>query len=86
MKLIDLVRVILVFAALLILAEPACSQGDPLALQQSAVQRIDGIVEHYRKTGDMQTRLPDLERAAAELDASNRMLEAQQTGRRSPSV
>ncbi len=77
MKRIVLMPVILVAAALA-LAEPARTQGDPLALQQSAVQRIDGFIEYFRKTGDMQTRRPELQRAAAELDASNRMLEAQQ--------
>jgi CHAT domain-containing protein len=68
--------VILAVAGLLTLT--ACAQQDPFALQRSAIQRIDGFVEHFRRTGDMWTRRPDLERAATELDVSNRMLEARQ--------
>jgi|RhiMethySRZTD1v2_1073278.scaffolds.fasta_scaffold00369_40 CHAT domain-containing protein len=56
---------------------PASAQGDPMALQASAVRRIDASVDHIRRTGDMRSRLPDLMQAEAELAASNRMLEAQ---------
>ena len=66
MNRIVLVPVILAIAGVLALAESARAQGDPLALQQSAIQRIDGFVEHFRKTGDMETRRPDLERAAGQ--------------------
>jgi CHAT domain-containing protein len=52
------------------------AQSDPLALQKRAIQRIDGFVDQFRKTGDMRSRLPDLAQAEAELAASNRMLAA----------
>src|SRR5262245_31314582 len=51
-------------------------QGDPIELQNRAIQRIDVFVETFRKTGDMRSRLPDLAQADAELSASNRMLAA----------
>jgi CHAT domain-containing protein/tetratricopeptide (TPR) repeat protein len=61
---------------LLLFSSVAAAQGDPLALQQQAIRRIDDFVEHFRKTGDMRSRLPDLAQAEAELAASNRMLAA----------
>ena len=54
----------------------AWAQGDPLALQKSAIQRIENLISHYRKTGDYQPRHPDLATAETELAQSNRMLSA----------
>lgn len=71
---------LLILAALLhqsLLATCVSAQGDPLALQKGAIQRLDAFVDHYRKTGDFRARLPDLATADAELAASNRMLAAQ---------
>jgi CHAT domain-containing protein len=62
--------------SLLLFSSVAAAQGDPLALQQQAIRRIDDFVDHFRKTGDMRSRLPDLAQAEAELAASNRMLAA----------
>ena len=61
---------------LLLNCSPAAAQGDPVALQQQAIRRLDGFVDHFRKTGDMQSRLPELAQAEAELAASNRALAA----------
>jgi CHAT domain-containing protein/tetratricopeptide (TPR) repeat protein len=61
---------------LLILPATAVAQGDALALQQQAIRRLDGFVDHFRRTGDMRSRLPDLAQAEAELAASNRALAA----------
>ena len=49
----------------------ASAQGDARALQQQAIRRIDAFIEHFRKTGDLRSRLPDLAQAEAELAASN---------------
>ena len=54
----------------------AAAQGDPLELQRRAIQRIDAIVDHARKTGELASRKPDLTQAEAELAASNQMLAA----------
>jgi CHAT domain-containing protein len=50
----------------------ACAeaQTDPLALQQEGIRRLESYIEHFRKTGDQQSRLPDLARAEADLAAS----------------
>jgi CHAT domain-containing protein/tetratricopeptide (TPR) repeat protein len=72
------ISLVLAIVCVLPLVEPASAQGDPLALQRSAIQRIDAFVDQFRKTGDMRTRLPDLAQAEAELAASNRMLAARQ--------
>ena len=63
-------------ALLFLLCAPAFAQGDPLALQQQAIRRIDAFVEAYRKTGDMRSRLGDLALAERELAASNQALAA----------
>jgi CHAT domain-containing protein len=63
-------------AALVLLPSLAAAQGDPLVLQQQAIRRLDAFIDHFRKTGDLQSRLPDLAQAEAELAASNRMLAA----------
>ena len=47
------------------------AQNDPISLQTRAIQRIDGFVDQFRRTGDMRSRLRDLAEAATELDASN---------------
>ena len=52
------------------------AQGDPLALQQQAIRRIDAFVEAFRKTGDIRSRMGDLAQAEQELAASNQMLAA----------
>ncbi len=62
-----------VFLSLLALAPPAVAQGDALALQQQAIRRIDGFVDHFRKTGDRRSHAGDLAQAEAELVASNRI-------------
>ena len=72
------IPLVLAIVCALPLAELVSAQGDPLVLQRSAIQRIDGFVDQFRKTGDMRTRLPDLAQAEAELAASNRMLAARQ--------
>jgi tetratricopeptide (TPR) repeat protein len=59
-----------------LLAQPAYAQGDPLELQKLAIQRIDAIVDYFRKTGDARSRLPELAQVEAALIASNRMLAA----------
>ena len=68
---------LMVLAALLysvLLPTAVSAQGDPLALQRNAIQRMDAFIDHYRKTGDFQTRLADLTQADAEFETSNRML------------
>jgi CHAT domain-containing protein len=50
------------------------AQGDPVALQQQAIRRIDGFVEVFRKTGDIRSRMGDLAQADRELSLSNQML------------
>ena len=57
-------------------AQTATAQGDPLELQRRAIQRLDAIVDHARKTGELASREPDLRQAEAELAASNQMLAA----------
>ena len=56
------------------LCAQALAQGDPLALQQQAIRRIDAFVETFRKTGDIRSRMGDLAQADRELVASNQML------------
>jgi hypothetical protein len=74
-------------AALVLLPSLAAAQGDPLALQQQAIRRLDTFIDHFRKTGDLQSRLPDLAQAEAELATSNRTLAARgQRTRRSAAL
>ena len=40
---------------------------DPLNLQKQGISQVDGSIDHYRKTGDQQTRLPDLHQTVQEL-------------------
>ena len=54
-------------------AQPA---DDPLALQRLGAERVDGFVDHFRKTGDRTTRRPDLLQAEQLLAASDRGLMA----------
>lgn len=58
------------------LAIPASAQlaDDPLVLQRQGIQRLDGYVDHFRRTGDRVTRRPDLLQAEQELSASYRGL------------
>src|SRR5215510_6513905 len=58
--------------SLLVCTSIAAAQGDPLALQQQAIRRLDGFIDYFRKTGDMRSRLNELAQAEAELSASNR--------------
>ena len=53
------------------LCAQALAQGDPLALQQQAIRRIDAFVEAFRRTGDIRSRMGDLAQADRELAASN---------------
>ena len=62
--------------SLLLFSSVAAAQGDPLTLQQQAIRRIDAFVDHFRKTGDMRSRLPELAQADVELTASNQALAA----------
>jgi CHAT domain-containing protein len=64
------------FLCLLLPAQSARAQSDPIALQKRAIERIDGFVDQFRKTGDPRSRLSDLAQADAELGASNQMLAA----------
>lgn len=68
-------RLLALLGALLAVSQ-TLAQGDPLALQQQAVRRIDDFVEAFRKTGDFRSRLADLAQAERELAASNQMLAA----------
>lgn len=62
---------------LLTTGAPAPAQEpDPLALQRQALARLDAYVDHFRKTGDVQTLRPEAVLAAAELVESNRLLRA----------
>jgi CHAT domain-containing protein len=56
--------------------QPATPQSDPLALQTRAIDRIDAVVDHFRKTGDFRSRVGDLAQAGTELSESNRILAA----------
>ena len=61
-------------ALLCLLASQTLAQSDPLALQQQAIRRIDGVIETFRKTGNIPTA--DLAQAERELAASNQALAA----------
>ena len=58
------------------LPAPDGAPGDPLALQARAVRRLDDFVANFRRTGDFQSRLPDLAQVDADLAASNRAFAA----------
>jgi CHAT domain-containing protein len=58
------------------LSAESFAQGDPLALQQQAIRRIDGFVDVFRRTGDIRPRMGDLAQADRELSLSNQMLAA----------
>ena len=67
----------LVWVLLVILALPApAAEDDVTLLQQRAIARIDAFVEHFRKTGDFQSRVADLQQAESELTASNQAFTA----------
>lgn len=67
----------LAFMMLSILAlSTAAAEDDAILLQQQAIARIDAFVEHFRKTGDFQSRIIDLQQAEKELTASNRTFTA----------
>lgn len=50
------------------------AQPNPLALQQQAIQRIDAVVAHIRRTGERQSQAVQLEQARADLGLSNSQL------------
>lgn len=50
------------------------AQPDPMALQQQAIQRLDAVVAHIRRTGERQSQSVLLEQARADLGLSNRQL------------
>ena len=56
------IRSLPLVGALLFLLSSQLAQGDPLALQQQAIRRIDGFIEAFRKTGDMRCGQPSLSR------------------------
>ena len=67
----------LVFVALSILALSApAAEDDATLLQRQAITRIEAAVEHFRKTGDFQSRVRDLQQAESELTTSNEALAA----------
>ena len=53
-------KLILVIYSCMLPPAQLFAQGDPLALQKEALQRIDAFVDQFRKTGDMRSRLSDL--------------------------
>ena len=61
---------------LFVRAQAAHAQVDPLELQKVAIQRLDAVIDYFRKTGDFKSGLPHIAQAEAELTASNRMLAA----------
>jgi CHAT domain-containing protein len=56
--------------------QPDRGPGDPLTAQARAVQRLDAFVDHFRRTGEFQSRLQELAQIDAELSASNQTLAA----------
>lgn len=55
----------------------SCSRKTiPWRCNSRPIRRIEGVVEAFRKTGDIQSRMGDLGQAAQELCLSNQMLEA----------
>ena len=44
--------------------------ADPTELQRGAVEKIDAVVDHYRKTGDFKSRIGELDDAERQLLAS----------------
>ena len=58
------------------MAGAAWAADDPLVLQQRAVDRIEAFVDHFRRTGDYRSRIPDLRQAEAELISGNGVLAA----------
>jgi CHAT domain-containing protein/tetratricopeptide (TPR) repeat protein len=57
--------------AVVIASASICAADEALLRQQQAIKRIDGYLEHYRRTHDRVSLLPDLERADTELAASS---------------
>jgi CHAT domain-containing protein/tetratricopeptide (TPR) repeat protein len=72
----SLFALLLLGTLLFTLCAQTFAQGDPLALQQQAIRRIDAFVEAFRKTGDIRSRIGDLAQAEQELAASNQLLAA----------
>ncbi len=63
---------LLLLPALLLVKAASHAADQAELLQQQAIQRIDGFVDHFRTTGDRVTRLPQLQQAERELIASYR--------------
>lgn len=72
----SLIALLLLGTLLFTFCAQTFAQGDPLALQQQAIRRIDAFVEAFRKTGDIRSRMGDLAQAERELAASNQLLAA----------
>ena len=67
------------FATMTLIASLSISESssigdDPAAIQQRAIQRIDGFVDRFRKTGDRTALLADLRQAEVELATSYEVL------------
>jgi CHAT domain-containing protein len=60
---------LLLLAALLVTGMQV-QAGDPVELQRDAVAKIDAFVDNFRKTGDYQSRIGDLDDAERQLHAS----------------
>lgn len=58
---------ILVLSLQVAFADPA---DDPKVLQKQGIQRIDQYTDHFRRTGDQTSLLPELRKAQSELSAS----------------
>jgi CHAT domain-containing protein len=48
----------------------AAAEMQAASLQKRAIQRIDDYIEHFRRTGDQKTLLPELQKAEQELSQS----------------
>lgn len=71
---------ILALVFFLAIAPSSGAQSDAGALQKSAIARIDAYIDHFRKTGDLQSMRAELLQADAELTASNRIFAASGDG------
>ena len=66
---------LLLVIALCLSTNAALSTEDPTLLQKNAIVRIEAFIDHFRKTGDRQSRLSDLDRAEQELLSSQNTFE-----------
>jgi CHAT domain-containing protein len=63
-------------AAFSFISIAACRADEAHDLQSDAIQRIDNFIDNFRRTGDTQTLLPDLQRAQRELARSAQLFTA----------